>query len=149
VSHYGNSPSKQHSIGSPSVASRSQSVFSKASGSPSLKGTVKRDKSNKESKRRSSRKSDRESLSSIQSPTPTSQWYTTSEQELLSPIITSLGTTPVFELRQEVSMKCSIKILNQGVMIVESVSDVLWTDEWGSLPGSSRHFPVFQHIWPN
>ena len=108
VSQYGNSPSKQHSTGSPSVASRSQSVFLKSSASPSLKGTSKRDKSNKESKRRSSRKSDRESQSSIHSPTPTSQWYTTSEQDLSSSIITSPGTTPVFELRQEVNMKCSI-----------------------------------------
>ncbi|GFG33105.1 hypothetical protein Cfor_10663, partial [Coptotermes formosanus] len=105
VAHYGNSPSKQHSIGSPPVASRSQSVFSKSSGSPSLKGTSKRDKSNKESKRRSSRKSDRDSASSTQPPTPTSQWYTTAEQELSFPIITSLGTMPVFELRQELTPK--------------------------------------------
>jgi len=108
VSHYGSSPSKQHNTGSPSVASRSQSVFSKSSAAPSLRGTSKRDKSNKESKRRSSRKSDRESQTSIHSPTPTSQWYTTPEQELSSSIITSLGTTTVFELRQEVNMKCSI-----------------------------------------
>lgn len=108
VSHYGNSPSKQHNTGSPSVASRSQSVFSKSSASTSFKGTSKRDKSNKESKRRSSRKSDHESQSSIHSTTPTSQWYTTSEHELSSSIITSVGTTTVFELRQEVNMKHSI-----------------------------------------
>jgi hypothetical protein len=94
------------------MPTRSQSVFSKSSSTPSLKGTTKRDKSNKESKRRSSRKSDRESQPSVQPPTPTSQWYTTSEQELSSSIITSLGTTTVFELRQEVSMKCSIMSTN-------------------------------------
>ncbi|XP_069695130.1 dedicator of cytokinesis protein 1 isoform X2 [Periplaneta americana] len=105
MAHYGNSPSKQLSIGSPSVASRSQSMFSKPSGSPSLKGTSKRDKSNKESKRRSSRKSDRESSTSVQVSIATSQWYTTPDQEYSPSMISSGATTPVFELRQELTPK--------------------------------------------
>lgn len=105
VSHHGSSPNKQHSVGSPSVSSRSQSVFSKASSSASLKGTSKRDKSSKEGKRRSSRKSDHESSSNVKTGTPSSQWYTTPEHELSPATIPSVATTTVFELRQEVSVK--------------------------------------------
>ncbi|XP_023708307.1 dedicator of cytokinesis protein 1 isoform X4 [Cryptotermes secundus] len=105
VSHHGSSPSKQHSIGSPSVSSRSQSMFSKTSSSASLKGTSKRDKSTKEGKRRSSRKSDHESSSNVKAAASSSQWYTTPECELSPPVISSVATTTVFELRQELTPK--------------------------------------------
>jgi hypothetical protein len=94
-------------------------MFSKASSSASLKGTSKRDKSNKEGKRRSSRKSDHESSSNVKASTPSSQWYTTPECELSPPIITSVATTTVFELRQEVSMKC--KIGNRKLSLEEAL----------------------------
>jgi hypothetical protein len=83
-------------------------MFSKASSSASLNGTSKRDKSSKEGKRRSSRKSDHESSSNVKAATPSSQWYTTPECELSPPIISSVATTTVFELRQEVSVKYKI-----------------------------------------
>ncbi|PSN51994.1 Dedicator of cytokinesis protein 1 [Blattella germanica] len=107
ASQYGNSSHKQFSISSPTVTTRSQSMFSKSSGSPSLKGMSKRDKSSKENKRRSSHKQRERSSSNtpVTSPVPTSQWYTTPEQEALPPSYSSGATAPVFELRQELTPK--------------------------------------------
>ncbi|KAG7190735.1 hypothetical protein KM043_006809 [Ampulex compressa] len=81
----------------------SSASLQKALGSPSP-GTNKK----KDSKRRSSRKSDTSTVT--KNDQPTSQWYTTPEipQNLMSPVtplISSFPTTPIFELRQELTPK--------------------------------------------
>jgi hypothetical protein len=108
-------------------------VFSKASSSASLKGTYKRDKSSKEGKRRSSRKSDHESSSNNKTTTPSSQWYTTPELELSLPIIPSVATTTVFELRQEVSVCRDLRGSDDGIQHSELLSfwtlSIVWNSE--------------------
>lgn len=64
-------------------------------------GTYKK----KDTKRRSSRKSD---SSTVKTDQPTSQWYTTTEIShssacSITSLISNLHSTPVFELRQEVT----------------------------------------------
>ncbi|XP_053976094.1 dedicator of cytokinesis protein 1 isoform X2 [Hylaeus volcanicus] len=81
----------------------STASLQKALGSPSP-GTNKK----KDSKRRSSRKSD--SAASTKSDQPTSQWYTTTEvshstSTPITPLISSYPSTPIFELRQELTPK--------------------------------------------
>ncbi|XP_043601208.1 dedicator of cytokinesis protein 1 isoform X4 [Bombus pyrosoma] len=81
----------------------STASLQKALGSPSP-GTNKK----KDSKRRSSRKSD--SVASTKSDQPTSQWYTTADvpqitSSPVTPLMSSFPTTPIFELRQELTPK--------------------------------------------
>ncbi|XP_076631405.1 dedicator of cytokinesis protein myoblast city isoform X4 [Colletes latitarsis] len=81
----------------------STASLQKALGSPTP-GTNKK----KDSKRRNSRKSD--SAASIKNDQPTSQWYTTTEishstSTPITPLISSFPTTPIFELRQELTPK--------------------------------------------
>ncbi|XP_043512181.1 dedicator of cytokinesis protein 1 isoform X5 [Frieseomelitta varia] len=81
----------------------STASLQKALGSPSP-GTNKK----KDSKRRSSRKSD--SIASTKSDQPTSQWYTTADVSQITstpvtPLTSSFPTTPIFELRQELTPK--------------------------------------------
>ncbi|XP_050483579.1 dedicator of cytokinesis protein 1 isoform X4 [Bombus huntii] len=81
----------------------STASLQKALGSPSP-GTNKK----KDSKRRSSRKSD--SVASTKSDQPTSQWYTTADvpqitSSPITPLMSSFPTTPIFELRQELTPK--------------------------------------------
>ncbi|KOX80154.1 Dedicator of cytokinesis protein 2 [Melipona quadrifasciata] len=81
----------------------STASLQKALGSPSP-GTNKK----KDSKRRSSRKSD--SIASTKSDQPTSQWYTTADVSQVTstpvtPLTSSFPTTPLFELRQELTPK--------------------------------------------
>ncbi|XP_043247936.1 dedicator of cytokinesis protein 1 isoform X3 [Colletes gigas] len=81
----------------------STASLQKALGSPTP-GTNKK----KDSKRRNSRKSD--SAVSIKNDQPTSQWYTTTEishstSTPITPLISSFPTTPIFELRQELTPK--------------------------------------------
>ncbi|KAK9296199.1 hypothetical protein QLX08_009705 [Tetragonisca angustula] len=81
----------------------STASLQKALGSPSP-GTNKK----KDSKRRSSRKSD--SIASTKSDQPTSQWYTTADVSQVTstpvtPLTSSFPTTPIFELRQELTPK--------------------------------------------
>ncbi|XP_076678471.1 dedicator of cytokinesis protein myoblast city isoform X2 [Andrena cerasifolii] len=82
----------------------SSASLQKALGSPSP-GTNKK----KDSKRRSSRKSDSAAAAKIDQPT--SQWYTTTEvlqatsTPIITPLISSYPTTPIFELRQELTPK--------------------------------------------
>nr|XP_012153465.1 PREDICTED: dedicator of cytokinesis protein 1 isoform X5 [Megachile rotundata] len=81
----------------------STASLQKALGSSSP-GTYKK----KDSKRRSSRKSD--SATSTKSDQPTSQWYTTTDipqntTTPVTPLISSYPSTPVFELRQELTPK--------------------------------------------
>ncbi|XP_003492822.1 dedicator of cytokinesis protein 1 isoform X8 [Bombus impatiens] len=81
----------------------STASLQKALGSPSP-GTNKK----KDSKRRSSRKSD--SVASTKSDQPTSQWYTTADvpqitSSPVTPLMCSFPTTPIFELRQELTPK--------------------------------------------
>ncbi|XP_076174409.1 dedicator of cytokinesis protein myoblast city isoform X2 [Ptiloglossa arizonensis] len=81
----------------------STASLQKALGSPSP-GTNKK----KDSKRRNSRKSD--SATSTKNDQPTSQWYTTTEvshsiSTPITPLISSFPTTPIFELRQELTPK--------------------------------------------
>ncbi|XP_071866662.1 dedicator of cytokinesis protein myoblast city isoform X3 [Bombus fervidus] len=81
----------------------STTSLQKALGSPSP-GTNKK----KDSKRRSSRKSD--SVASAKSDQPTSQWYTTADvpqitSSPVTPLMSSFPTTPIFELRQELTPK--------------------------------------------
>ena len=82
----------------------SSASLQKALGSPSP-GTNKK----KDSKRRSSRKSD--SAASAKIDQPTSQWYTTTEVSqatstpIITPLLSSYPTTPIFELRQELTPK--------------------------------------------
>ncbi|XP_076651042.1 dedicator of cytokinesis protein myoblast city isoform X1 [Halictus rubicundus] len=81
----------------------STASLQKALGSPSP-GTNKK----KDSKRRSSRKSD--SSTATKNDQPTSQWYTTPEVSQststpITPLISSFPTTPIFELRQELTPK--------------------------------------------
>lgn len=77
------------------------STASLQKGNPSP-GTYKK----KDAKRRSSRKSD--SATVTKSDQPTSQWYTTTEIShsstcSITSLISNLHSTPVFELRQEVT----------------------------------------------
>lgn len=79
----------------------STASLQKALGNPSP-GTYKK----KDTKRRSSRKSD--SATVTKTDQPTSQWYTTTEISQnsaysISSLISNLHSTPVFELRQEVT----------------------------------------------
>ncbi|XP_076759592.1 dedicator of cytokinesis protein myoblast city isoform X3 [Xylocopa sonorina] len=82
----------------------STASLQKALGSPSP-GTNKK----KDSKRRSSRKSD--SCASTKSDQSTSQWYTTTDVSTqhmsmpATPLMSSYPTTPIFELRQELTPK--------------------------------------------
>ncbi|XP_076229499.1 dedicator of cytokinesis protein myoblast city isoform X7 [Nomia melanderi] len=81
----------------------STASLQKALGSPSP-GTNKK----KDSKRRSSRKSD--SAASSKTDQPTSQWYTTTEisqntSTPVTPLLSSYPSTPIFELRQELTPK--------------------------------------------
>ncbi|XP_020283330.1 dedicator of cytokinesis protein 1 isoform X3 [Pseudomyrmex gracilis] len=81
----------------------STASLQKALGSPSP-GTYKK----KDSKRRSARKSD--SITVTKTEQPTSQWYTTtdishSSTSSITSLISNLHTTPVFELRQELTPK--------------------------------------------
>ncbi|XP_033350627.1 dedicator of cytokinesis protein 1 isoform X3 [Bombus vosnesenskii] len=81
----------------------STASLQKALGSPSP-GTNKK----KDSKRRSSRKSD--SVASTKGDQPTSQWYTTADvpqitSSPVTPLMSSFPTTPIFELRQELTPK--------------------------------------------
>lgn len=79
----------------------STASLQKALGNP-YPGTYKK----KDTKRRSSRKSD--SATVTKNDQPTSQWYTTAEishssASSVTSLISNLHSTPVFELRQEVT----------------------------------------------
>ncbi|XP_060824847.1 dedicator of cytokinesis protein 1 isoform X4 [Bombus pascuorum] len=99
--------SESHIMNSENCSIRSHILstasLQKALGSPSP-GTNKK----KDSKRRSSRKSD--SVASTKSDQPTSQWYTTADvpqitSSPVTPLMSSFPTTPIFELRQELTPK--------------------------------------------
>ncbi|XP_033179092.1 dedicator of cytokinesis protein 1 isoform X6 [Bombus impatiens] len=99
--------SESHIMNSENCSIRSHILstasLQKALGSPSP-GTNKK----KDSKRRSSRKSD--SVASTKSDQPTSQWYTTADvpqitSSPVTPLMCSFPTTPIFELRQELTPK--------------------------------------------
>ncbi|XP_071866663.1 dedicator of cytokinesis protein myoblast city isoform X4 [Bombus fervidus] len=99
--------SESHIMNSENCSIRSHILsttsLQKALGSPSP-GTNKK----KDSKRRSSRKSD--SVASAKSDQPTSQWYTTADvpqitSSPVTPLMSSFPTTPIFELRQELTPK--------------------------------------------
>ncbi|XP_050483580.1 dedicator of cytokinesis protein 1 isoform X5 [Bombus huntii] len=99
--------SESHIMNSENCSIRSHILstasLQKALGSPSP-GTNKK----KDSKRRSSRKSD--SVASTKSDQPTSQWYTTADvpqitSSPITPLMSSFPTTPIFELRQELTPK--------------------------------------------
>ncbi|XP_033350628.1 dedicator of cytokinesis protein 1 isoform X4 [Bombus vosnesenskii] len=99
--------SESHIMNSENCSIRSHILstasLQKALGSPSP-GTNKK----KDSKRRSSRKSD--SVASTKGDQPTSQWYTTADvpqitSSPVTPLMSSFPTTPIFELRQELTPK--------------------------------------------